>query len=88
MTIESQANPPKPTTAQRDVINVLDRLLSEEELRLRLGVSVRTMYRLKAAGELPPRLKIGNKTVYIARDVAEWFESRKIASNPTAAQNQ
>lgn len=40
-----------------------------------LGVSERTIWRLRAAGKLPPAIRLGGNVRWRATDVAAWIEA-------------
>ena len=50
-------------------------LLSAETLADRLGFSVRTIWRLRSAGKLPPSLKIGGSVRWRADEIDAWIRA-------------
>jgi excisionase family DNA binding protein len=50
-------------------------LISITELAEQLGVSVRTIRRWQALGDVPPRVKRGRRLMYRLTDVVAWLEA-------------
>ena len=50
------------------------------ELAAELGVSVRTIRRLQAAGRMPPRVKRGRRKVYRRADLDQLFSKTETKS--------
>lgn len=55
----------------------LDRLLSLVDAAAHLGVSLRTLYRLIAGGELPQPVKVGSASRMPESDLVRYIESLK-----------
>jgi excisionase family DNA binding protein len=53
----------------------MDALLDQSQVGDLLGLSVRTIERLRATGAGPVFVKVGRSVRYRAADVAEWVES-------------
>jgi predicted DNA-binding transcriptional regulator AlpA len=49
-------------------------LLSAEKLAELLDISVRTLWRLRAAGKLPAPIRIGGSVRWRAQEIAIWVE--------------
>ena len=49
-------------------------LLSAKALAQLLSISVRTVWRLREDGYLPPSVKIGNSTRWKRTDILRWLE--------------
>lgn len=50
-------------------------LLSARSLANRLGISVRTLWRLRTAGKLPLPLKIGGSVRWRADEIDDWIRT-------------
>ncbi len=57
------------------------RLLRTREFAERLGISVATLYRLIAAGKLPPPIKIGGASAWPSSDLDAIVERRATISH-------
>ena len=55
-------------------------LLTVKDLAKVLKTSVRQIWRLRAAGQLPPHIKIGGSVRWDERDLAAWIERQKQAT--------
>ena len=51
-------------------------LLNQGELAVLLGVNVRTLQRMRHAGELPPTVPVGKRLRWRRGDVETWLEER------------
>jgi len=51
-------------------------LLNQRELAELLGVNVRTLQRMRHAGELPPTVPVGRRLRWRRGDVETWLEER------------
>lgn len=56
-----------------------DTLMSAQDIAEKLGVSLRTVYRWKADGDLPPALRVGRHLRYRPDDIDEWLERHREA---------
>ena len=65
--------------------DVLPRLLSPEDLRVLLGVPLKTVYVWNAAGTGPRLLRLGKHVRYRREDVETWLDERAAASPRGAA---
>ncbi len=54
--------------------NTASALIPLSEVARLLSVSVRTIYRLVAEGELPPPLKVGRASRFEAKDVQRYLD--------------
>ena len=59
-------------------------LVSERQAAAALGVSVRTMFSLRAHGQIP-FVPIRSRVLYSPADLARWIESRRIIAAPPSA---
>jgi prophage regulatory protein len=50
-------------------------LISAEKLAQMLDISVRTLWRLRAAGRMPAPVRIGGSVRWRAQEVQAWIES-------------
>lgn len=55
----------------------LDQLLSVPAAAARLDISRRSLYRLIAAGQLPPPIKVGGSTKLCESDLVSYLEHLK-----------
>jgi predicted site-specific integrase-resolvase len=60
-----------------DVGDILDGLMSANDLAKELNVSIRTLSRWHVAGTGPTRVKLGKKTYYRKDSVHAWIESKE-----------
>jgi excisionase family DNA binding protein len=67
------------------VNTVSDRLLTFREVALRIGVSVREIYRLIHRGELPGAVKIGRAARIPESEVVAYIENLKGRRGPSCA---
>lgn len=58
------------------------RFLSVAEVTRRLGISVRSLSRLRTTGLGPPYVKIGRRVAYSPVRLAEWLERQEIKPAP------
>ena len=56
-------------------------MMSADEIATCLGISSRTVWRLKAKGDLPKALKIGRAVRWKKSDILEWIEQGCPASD-------
>mgnify|MGYP006430012239 CR=1 FL=1 len=56
-----------------------DRLLTVREVADRLGVSVRTVWSLRSAGEIPDAVKISNATRWRRSDIESYIRGLRAA---------
>ncbi len=54
-----------------------DEFLSEKEVAERIGLSLASLQRRRAAGNGPEYARIGNRLLYKWADVERWFEEQK-----------
>lgn len=55
---------------------VSERLLSVDEVAARVGISRRTVWRLRDAGVLPPSVKLGGRLCrWRAADIDRWIQA-------------
>ncbi len=59
-------------------------LLSAERLAALLDISVRTLWRLRSAGKLPPPVRLGGSIRWNAAEIRAWIE----AGCPAGTQRQ
>lgn len=57
---------------------LLDGYASEGEFAKQLGVVERTTRNMRARGDGPPYVKIGNRVYYSVDGIRKWLESREI----------
>ena len=57
--------------------SLLSDYLSDEQLACEMHVSVRTLWRWAALGEIPPSVKIGRRRLFRRATVAEWLRTRE-----------
>lgn len=50
-------------------------LLSAEKLAELLGISIRTLWRLRASGKLPHPIRLGGSVRWRACDIGDWIEA-------------
>ena len=60
-------------------------LLSQRDCARLLGLSVRTLERMRVSGTGPKFLKIGNAVRYRLQDIEAWLASRVVSSTSAAA---
>ena len=65
---------------QRDN-SILSEYLSDEQLAGEMRVSVRTLWRWAALGEIPPSVKIGRRRYFRRTAIAEWLKAREHISD-------
>lgn len=56
------------------------RLLSIKDLCVLAGISRRTVYRIRAAGQLPASVRIGSRMRWRPEDIERWLQTRESAS--------
>jgi hypothetical protein len=66
----------------KDTLQNLTALMGEEVLDRRtlaagIGRDERTLIRWDEAGVGPPKIQLGNKTIYLRSSVIEWLKSRE-----------
>lgn len=49
-------------------------LVTRKELAEMLGLSVRQIYRLDSAGQLPPVVRLGGAVRYRRQDIQDWLQ--------------
>jgi predicted DNA-binding transcriptional regulator AlpA len=57
------------TTIESDAL-----LISAEKLAQILDISVRTLWRMRAAGKIPPPIRLGGSVRWRAQEVRAWIE--------------
>ena len=58
--------------------NALARVIDERETARLIGVSSATWYRLRAAGDLPPKTRLSaNRVGYRLIDIVAWLDTRR-----------
>lgn len=50
--------------------------ISIQEIAGLYNISIRTLRREQAAGQMPPRIKRSRQLVYLKQDIEEWFRLR------------
>jgi predicted DNA-binding transcriptional regulator AlpA len=55
---------------------ILEGYLSERQLAVQLGISLRTLYRWNERGFAPPRIILGRKIIYSPDAVRSWLDSQ------------
>jgi excisionase family DNA binding protein len=60
-------------------------LLSQRDAARLLGLSVRTLERMRVSGTGPRFLKLGNAVRYRLQDIEAWLASRLVSSTSEAA---
>lgn len=53
------------------------RLLSIKDLCVLAGISRRTVYRIRAAGQLPAPIRIGGRIRWSPDDIERWLRTRE-----------
>lgn len=48
-----------------------------KRLSVMIGVSVRTIRRLNASGQLPPPVRIGKSVRWLLKDIEHWLERNR-----------
>ncbi|ADB19117.1 phage transcriptional regulator, AlpA [Pirellula staleyi DSM 6068] len=59
------------------------RYVSLQEIAQVFGISVRTLYRLRAAGRLPRPIQIGRRMSYCVEEMHRHFQAGKCAPSRT-----
>jgi len=87
--LKFQKNPPQvPAKSASDSPNkprvslVLEGFLSRDELAREFGLTTRTLDRLEALRQGPPRVYFGRMILYKAESVREWLRSREQDMKP------
>ena len=62
---------------QIDDTEILSDYLSDEALAAEMRVSVRTLWRWAALGEVPPSVKIGRRRFFRRAAVQDWLKARE-----------
>ena len=57
-----------------DVVSGLPALMTVEQLAKVLQVSIRSVWRMRSAGQVPPPVKIGGGVRWRVRDVQSWID--------------
>lgn len=64
-------------------MNLLEGLLSEEEVAERLGTGPQWLAGQRRAGKGPKYMKIGNRVMYDVNDVNDWLQAQRRNPGPT-----
>ncbi len=52
------------------------RLLTIKDLCVLIGISRRTIYRIRASGQLPAPIRIGGRVRWRPEDIERWIQTR------------
>lgn len=61
------------------------RLLTIKDLCVLAGISRRTVYRIRAAGQLPVPIRVGGRDRWRPEDIERWVGTRQMTSCGSAA---
>ncbi|MCC7419988.1 MAG: helix-turn-helix domain-containing protein [Planctomycetaceae bacterium] len=54
------------------------RLLTIKDLCMLVGISRRTIYRIRASGQLPAPIQIGGRVRWRPEDIERWLQTRDV----------
>ena len=63
----------------------MHRLLSQDDVADLVGLSTRTLERLRVSGDGPAFVKLGRRVLYCEAALAEWIASRTVRSTSEAS---
>jgi predicted DNA-binding transcriptional regulator AlpA len=78
--VQRGAAPSTAPNAESEITIGAQRYVGAQRLASILGISLRTLSRLDAAGTGPPKIKIGRKVLFDLGKLPEWLASREIPS--------
>ncbi len=64
-----------------DTKNILHQHLNEHQVAERLGISVKTLQKMRYERRGVPYIKIGSRVLYSEGDVALWSDENKVSFN-------
>lgn len=69
-------------TAELETIDILEGMLTREQVSKALGLSVDTLGRWATQRKGPPVTKIGSKVYYRRESLDSWMRSQEVAHEP------